>query len=343
MTLTGRRRRRWRLVLWICLGSALVSAWFGYRAAARAASDPAYGALTGVVTSLLISIPLVLFELHGQSLAIARRLRRLPLWLYFGARVVLYVAVILFGLTAARLMIDGPTFRFADIFESGGFTFSVTMALIANAGLEIGHLIGFGTLVSLMSGRYARPRREQRAFLLIDMKGSTGLAERLGPLRFLDLLNDFFRDVTDGALECGAEIHKYVGDEAILTWRIGPAPVDPDVLACPFVIRDLIEARAADYRGHYDVEPRFRAALHCGEIVTGQIGDVRREIAFVGDTLNVAARLLEAARETGRDVLVSTELLDRVALPPGLVAEPLPTLDVRGRAASLGIAALGRS
>ncbi len=339
MTLTGRHRRRWRLALWICLASALVSGWFGYRVAAGHA---ARGVLTGVVTSLVITVPLVLFELQGQSLAWAWRLRRTPLWLYFAARVLFYMIVIVAGLSISRLMVDGSAFRFADIFHGGGFLFSIAMAVVANGIIEIGHLLGFGTLANLLSGRYARPRREQRAFLLIDMKGSTGLAERLGPVRFHDLLNDFFRDVSEGALESGAEIHKYVGDEAILTWRLRGPVIDSDVLACPFVIRDLIDAQRDHYRRLYEIEPGFRAALHCGEIVTGQIGDVRREIAFVGDTLNVAARLLESAKESGYDILASADLLARTTLPPGVAAEPLPTLAVRGRAASLAIAALVR-
>ena len=69
---------------------------------------------------------------------------------------------------------------------------------------------------------------------------------------------------------------------------------------------------------------------------------VRREIAYVGDTLNVAARLLDAAKALGHDVLVSDELLKHAALPADLVVEPLPTLGVRGRAAPLAIAALRR-
>jgi adenylate cyclase len=88
--------------------------------------------------------------------------------------------------------------------------------------------------------------------------------------------------------------------------------------------------------------PSFRASLHYGEIVAGEIGDVRREIAYVGDTLNVAARLLDAAKTLGHDVLVSADLLERASLPTGIKAEPLPTLTVRGRAAPLGIAALQR-
>ena len=337
--MTSRQRRLWRLASWICLASALVSGWFGYRVSE---GHPARGILNGVVTSLVITVPLILFELKGQSLAVTRRLRRLPLWLYFAVRVAFYFVVIVAGLSLSRFLVDGSRVHLADIFQGSGFLFSISMAVVVNGVIEIGHLLGFGTLGNLLGGRYTRPRREQRAFLLVDMKGSTGLAERLGPERFHDLLNDFFRDVAGGALDCGAEIHKYVGDEAILTWRIDGPAIDADVLACPFAIRDLLDAHRNAYLRHYGVEPGFRAALHCGEIVAGQIGDVRREIAFVGDTLNVAARLLDAAKETGDDILVSSDLLARAALPAGVVTRPLPTLDVRGREASLGIAALAR-
>ena len=86
----------------------------------------------------------------------------------------------------------------------------------------------------------------------------------------------------------------------------------------------------------------WRPTLHCGEIVAGEIGDLRREIAYVGDTLNVAARLLEAAKARGRDILVSADLLKSVALPADLRAERLSTLTIRGRNAPLEIFALAR-
>ena len=38
----------------------------------------------------------------------------------------------------------------------------------------MGTLLGFGTLKNLLTGRYVQPRREQRAFLLIDMKDLDG-------------------------------------------------------------------------------------------------------------------------------------------------------------------------
>jgi len=56
----------------------------------------------------------------------------------------------------------------------------------------------------------------------------------------------------------------------------------------------------------------------------------------------VAARLLEAAKARGRDILVSADLLNSTSLPHDLRAEPLPTLEVRGRNAPLEIFALSR-
>ena len=338
MRMSNRSWNRWKIFFWLSAGFVVVSALFG----ARAAEDPLRGVATGITSSLFIATPILLLEVTGRRLPIVRRLQRLPIVLYFAIRVVFYMIVIVGGLLAARALVTGHA-SFEEILGDGGFTFSIAMSVLANAIFTIGSLLGFRMVVRLLTGRYVRPRRELRAFLLIDMKNSTGVAERLGAVRFHELLNDFFRDIAEAALECGAEIHKYVGDEAILTWTAVRATLDDDILACPFVMRDFIAANSARYRRRFGVVPEFRATMHCGEIVAGQIGDVRAEIAYVGDTLNVAARLLEAAKQVGRDVLVSTDLLARTTLPAGIVAETLPTLDVRGRAAPLGIAALVRA
>ena len=341
MSLSRRARRNWRIFFWFSLASAAVSAYFGYSVRP---DTPMVAAFVGAVTSLIIATPLVLFELHNERIAFLRRLRRLPLVIYFGIKVVFYLVVIVGGLLLGRVITSPITHEPLSIdttFRSS-IVFSTIMSVVANVGVEMGRLLGFGTLRNLLTGRYVQPKREERAFLLIDMKDSTGMAERLGAVRFHELLNDFFRDVADAALECDAEIHKYVGDEAILTWPSARALGDSDCLACPFVARDFMEANRQSYLNRFGAVPSFRASLHYGEIVAGEIGDVRHEIAYVGDTLNVAARLLDAAKTLGRDVLVSTELLERAVLPPGIVAEPLPTLTVRGRAAPLAISALQR-
>ena len=337
MSMSNRDWNRWKIFFWLSLGFVAVSACFGY----GVDEEPLRGAALGGMSSLFIATPILLYEIKGRRLPIVRRMQRLPIVFYFSIRVVLYVIVIVVGLLAARLVVTGHT-SFGEILAGGGFSFSVAMSVLANAIFTIGSLLGFRMVGRLLTGRYVRPRPELRAFLLIDMKNSTGIAERLGAVRFHELLNDFFRDIAEAALQCGAEIHKYVGDEAILTWPADGKTLNDDVLTCPFVLRDFIAANSAQYRRRFGLVPEFRAGLHSGEIVAGQIGDVRAELAYVGDTLNVAARLLEAAKTTGQDVLVSTDLLKQAALPPDLKALPLPTLTVRGREAPLEISALQR-
>jgi adenylate cyclase len=341
MTMSRRNRREWRIILWISLTSAVISAYFGY-AVAPADDPPLRGVVQGILTSLLIATPIAFFEVRRARINSLAWMRRLPLAGYFLVKVVFYCVVIVAGLIISRLLmsIGNRQFIIFDPIFQNSVLFSVVMSVIGNLIIETGRLLGFGTLKNQLLGRYARPRGEQRAFLLIDMKDSTGLAEKLGAIRFHELLNTFFRDIADAALECDAEIHKYVGDEAILTWPKGLALSGGDCLGCPFLARQNITRNAARYRDRFGAVPEFRAALHCGEIVAGEIGDVRREIAYVGDTLNVAARLLESSKTLGRDVLVSAELLEQSNLPHDLHVEPLPTLSIRGRDAPLEIAAL---
>ncbi len=337
MRVSNRSRRDWRVFFGLSIAAALISAWFGH---IMRDDGTWHGAITGVINSIVIATPILLLEIKGQR-RFLRRLRRLPLLVYLGLKIAFYIFVILGGLLLVHVVHDGPDSNFRETFGAS-VAFAIAMSVGANLVFEMGGLLGFGTLRNLLTGRYVQPRQERRTFLLIDMKDSTGHAERLGAVRFHELLNAFFRDVTDAALECGAEIHKYVGDEVILTWRGDDGLKDGACLSCPFVVRDLIAAQAGDYARRYGIVPSFRASLHSGEIVAGEIGDVRREIAYVGDTLNVAARLLDAAKDLGHDVLASTDLLDRAKLPPEMRVETLPTFAIRGRTAPLGVSALAK-
>ena len=121
-------------------------------------------------------------------------------WVYLvtsaGAYAV-YLVIIVAGLTLTRVLLS-PPFEFDALFRSS-LVFAVVTSVGFNLVFEMGGLLGFGTLKNLLIGRYVQPKREQRVFLLMDMTDSTGLAERLGPVLFHQLLNDFFRDIANAA------------------------------------------------------------------------------------------------------------------------------------------------
>lgn len=337
----NRRRAEWRLIRIIATVGAIVSFAFGWVISDDAA-DPWLSGLQGVVNSLMVSIPVIWLELAGGRSPVMRRMRNWPFWALLLAKAALYVAIIMATIQIARLLFrpfNPQSFkldrRFFEI-----LLFAGGMSLIANASVEIGRLIGFREFGRLLTGRYIRPRQERRVFLMVDMKASTAATERLGDLQFHQLLNMFFRDVADAAYDHGAEIHKYIGDEAILTWPEGNAIHGARCALCPFGIARRIERGANDYLRQFGFVPAFRAALHVGDIVAGEMGAMKREIAFIGDTLNTASRLLDVARDSGHDIVLSGELAGRLPLPAGLAAVPLAPAHLRGKEKPLAVAAL---
>jgi len=73
------------------------------------------------------------------------------------------------------------------------------------------------------------------------------------------------------------------------------------------------------------------------------MGDVKREIVMLGDTMNTAARIEGACRSTGQAVLASAEALARTLLPAGLRAESIGSVDLRGKSTGMELFALARA
>ena len=150
-------------------------------------------------------------------------IRPLPFLAYFALRSILYVGVIVFVIAVVSEAAGGGF--------AGVRAFDLIAALVAAVGVilffSVNDLLGPGVLFAFAAGRYHNPRIEERALLFIDMRASTAIAERLGELRYLSLLNRFIADVSFAVGEAGGGIHKYVGDEVIAAWRLKPGANDP--------------------------------------------------------------------------------------------------------------------
>ncbi len=298
-----------RLVAWIAIFGAGAGAAYGW----LGRGQPFIGAAAGACNGALLSF-LEIFVLRRWA---RDALLRLPYAVYFALRVGLYVAAVL-ALNLATLSLTGGTAALAGI-DRRDVQFSFAVSVAVNLLFSVNELLGPGVLFAFAAGRYRRPRREERVLLYIDLIGSTGLAERLGEERFLDLLNAFYADVTSEIVAEGGEIHKYVGDEVIAVWREGTDPMQP--IRATFAARRRLGGRGPAYRAEFGETPAFRAAIHAGAVVIGELGAQKKEIALIGDAMNTAARILEAARETGASALISAPYFDRLgATPPGFSA-----------------------
>jgi adenylate cyclase len=232
---------------------------------------------------------------------------------------------------------------FADAHLVYALPFFVVFAVTILVFTQMNRMIGVNVLGYFVAGVYHQPKPEERIFLFVDLAGSTQLAERLGSGRYFELLRRFVDDLTEPVLETGGEIYQYAGDEAVITWRMDDGLRDAACIRCFYGIRAAVAGARARYERDFGVVPAFRGGLHGGAVTGGEIGDLRRQIVFVGDILNTAARLEEYAKRTGHDVVVSGTLLERLTLPGGVAAVACGELALRGKAAPVAAYGLRRT
>ena len=305
------------------------------------------GIAQGAITGAGISAWCAGYDLILAGQRLFRRLRRAPFSIHIAAKTSYYVFGVLINLIVwaevfASLHGDeGRNIRSTEFLVT--FALSLLVAFVVNLLVEINRLLGQNVLANFVAGRYHRPREEERVFLFVDLIGSTRIAERIGPLRFHALLNDFFVDLGEPIQAARGQIYTYVGDEVIVTWPLAAGVEGARCLTCYFEMLDYLADRKDAYLRKYGVAPAFRAALHCGLVVVGEMGDQKQEIVMLGDTVNTTARLEEACRDLGQPVLMSADLRQRLDLPPAIDADSLGSIALRGREAPVEVFAPRRT
>ena len=229
--------------------------------------------------------------------------------------------------------------QYRDFVLGGRFAVALVIltlvSFLINFIRQLDRMLGPGTLLSLLLGRYHRPVAEERIFMFLDLNNSTAIAEALGPLRFNDFKNDFFHDLAEPVLETRGQIYQYVGDEAVVTWTVERGLRQGNCLRCVFLIGERIHEQRDRYRTRYGIVPEFKAGLHGGPVVTAEIGDIKKDIVHSGDTVNIAARVEAQCRPLERRVLVSEALLRQCRLPEELEIEDMGERELRGKAEAL--------
>ncbi len=300
-------------------------------------------AVAGAVIGLLITAGMVTFNVSWAVGLIPRGWRESPFLVVLVTRSLVWLTVIIVGVSLPLLTVAGLSL--ADLVDQQfviAVVGSFVAALVVNFVGQVNGLLGRGVLVGLILGRYHRPREEVRIFLLIDLRESTQIAERLGNLRYHAFLSRFISDVTAGVARYRGEVHRYVGDEVILTWTAEEGLRDAGCVRAVFAVSDTLEAARTAYEADFGVVPSFWAGIHMGPVVTGEIGTVKHEIAFLGDALNTASRIEQASKQLRRAVLASGAVISALDLPNDIASESLGRIELRGVEDSVELFALTR-
>ncbi|MCG8331811.1 MAG: adenylate/guanylate cyclase domain-containing protein [Chitinophagales bacterium] len=204
----------------------------------------------------------------------------------------------------------------------------VILTIIA---LLVNDKYGPGVFRKFLMGKYFSPRREKRIFMFLDLRASTSTAEKLGEEKYFSFLNDVFKYSTPSILKSNGEIYQYVGDEIIISWELNIGLQNANCIQCFYEIQASLNKKRQYFMNHYKTCPEFKAGVHCGYVMAGEIGVIKREIAFSGDVLNTAARIQAQCNEQGVNLLVSKSLIDSINLAVGLKSREIGAMELRGK------------
>lgn len=220
------------------------------------------------------------------------------------------------------------------IVSVGIYRFALQVVVITSVAIlvvQVEEFMGRRFFMGFLLGWYDKPREDERVVLSMDLVGSSALNERLGDMLYFRFLKATHSLMTDAVLRHDAEIHKYVGDEVIFTWKMKNGTQNANCVAMFFDIQKRLEARRPWMMREFGAAPQFRGGLHGGPIIVAQVGHIKRAIDFSGDVMNTTSRVQSMAKNLKADLMITQELVDRM---PGLaehyaLGAPVP-LRVKG-------------
>lgn len=172
------------------------------------------------------------------------------------------------------------------------------------------------------------------AVLFADIRGSTALAERLGPAAYAAALNEFYTTVTNALVEHDATVDKLIGDEVMAFFVPGFSGPDFKRVAVT-AGRSLLVALGYGRDGATPLP--IGVGVDAGVAFVGNVGSEQYvDFTALGDPVNTAARIQADAR--AGELLVSDAAFEAVAdLYPESESR---VLDVKGKQDTIRVHAI---
>ena len=193
--------------------------------------------------------------------------------------------------------------------------YSVILSFIASFIYQMSRKMGQGVLFSFITGRFYHPVRDQKVFMFVKIKNSSGIIRQAGHFGFHQFLKDVTYHIAPPILIHHGIIHHYVEDEIVIYWDQKNAFKRAHCIRVYFSIVSRFEELKEAYYEKYGFVPQFQAAIHSGEVIQGEIGEVKSEIAFYGDSVNTTSRMLGQCKQMDKAILVSEEVKNHIKLP----------------------------
>ncbi|MDB5523595.1 MAG: cya1 [Rhizobium sp.] len=283
------------------------------------------GTFIGAFYAPFIILPSIAFERR----LIFRRLRSVindlatPAYLIVRAGLLSSLFVVGFAFAGLLLWCMGETpmsFYEAVVPPFPVWACSMGISFLLGAALRVRELLGRQKFRDVIFSRYRRPVEEQRVFLFLDVVGSTAYAKRFGALAAARYLGRIFKLVAAPVANNRGSIDDYAGDAVLISWRARKALSSDASIKCAFDILSVLELNASRVLETFSATISVRILIHCGSVVTAEIGAENHKITYFGDTINAVGKLEQAVKPSGPGVYITDAALRAGVLPPSVRA-----------------------
>lgn len=161
--------------------------------------------------------------------------------------------------------------------------------------------------------------------LFSDIVGFTNLSERKPPEEVVDLLNEYFKEMTDIIFKWDGTLDKFVGDEIMAFWG---APADQPnhaelAFRCALNMIDSLLRMQEKWKSEGKEMLDCGIGINTGEVIIGNIGAAGKKMDYtiIGDHVNLAARVEKLTRNYNAKIIVTeftTKYLD-TSIGKGLI------------------------
>ncbi len=258
---------------------------------------------------------------------------------------ILIVILILFGI--AIEILDVPIrevanqYLFRSIFSY--MLYAILISILIGFIGQVNDKFGPGILFPMFMGKYHQPLEEDKILMFIDLTGSTKFAERLGHIKYSHFIQDFLFDLNIAANKCKGAIYQYVGDEAVISWDKEEGIENQNCISIFFTFQDIIHEKKDYYIHRYGEIPTFKAGANFGRVMVAEVGYLKKEIAYHGDTINTAARIRGMCHQYGKDFLISGVLHRNLNGNSEYIFESQGIADLKGKESKVELYSVERS
>jgi len=267
-------------------------------------------------------------------------------------KTLVWFSIIIFAVALIGMIIafeNGVVIRVADVLGaiifSGGLMFVYKYSVAEKYKRELKNVFSKYVSPQVLSKILLEPEKvalggEEKlvTVLFSDIRGFTSLSEATKPAELVEILNEYFTEMTNEILKCDGVLDKYIGDAIMAFWG---APIGDENQADKAVKAALgMTLRLKEFnekmkeRGKPEI--KNGVGIYTGPAIVGNIGSQERfDYTVIGDTVNTASRLESATKELGATIVIGEPT--KKALKETYNLRELGTIKVKGKTEELNV------